>query len=1032
MAAEAKTDCPALRRIVQRCDIRYLKLQLRLGWCLLPLLFCPAAFGLDPARDISQFHHSVWTSNNGAPGAIHSLAQTSDGYVWLGTQNGLYRFDGVQFEGFQDISTEKLSSSVVYTLLASASGGLWIGYTYGGVSFFNNGHVTNFSERDGLPAAAVISLAEDRDGKIWAATRQGLRRLDGSLWHRAGGELHLDEHALRQVYADREGTIWVAGDDALWFKHRGSSAFEIANTAGTYAQVAQSPDGAIWLSDASKGVRRLDATSGESATSNSLRIPAGLGGLLFDRDGALWSETARGVWRIGRPAAVPHIDHFDSQDGLSGDYVFAFLEDREGNIWLGTSGGLDRFRDVPLVKSEVPRGGQYFAIATDVKGNVWRGDQDNPPTDVQNGIRAPPGGPRGTMYLYSEPQGSLLVAGWSDLWRLSDNHWTEISMPSERSAAGKFATEIVAMTTDNQQAIWISIRHDAVYKRFEGRWARYGNLDNLPKQYALAAATDQEGHLWFGYRNSRIAVVDGDSVRIFTTADGLDIGNVLIIAAKRKQIFAGGENGLARFDGQRFTSIAAADGHRIRYVSEIVETSNGDLWLNGADGVTHIAALELQKSISQSGYRVSLESYGYLDGLPGFTNVVWPRPTAAEGPDGRIWFATSNGVVWIDPANIRRNNIKPPVWIQSVETDGRIQPLLDGMRLPVATRNLQIHFTALSLSVPARVRFRYQLQGVDTSWQDPGSRRSAIYTNLGPGRYRFSVVASNNDGVWNDAGDTKEFFIPPRFYQTTLFNVICAGISLGMLRLFYLYRLRAVGARLRGRLEERLRERERIARELHDTLLQEMQGLVYKFQAAAENLPDGDSHRARLEEALDRADGVLEDGRGRVLGLRGPESESQELFAALSDAGRSLSSDRPARFHARLQGEPKPLHPIVREEVFRIAAEALTNAFNHAEADRVEMEVRYGRAALGVLVRDDGVGIQKSALAHGEGARHFGLVGMRERASNIHSRLEIFTNRGAGTEVRLLVPSVTAYRARAQAASRSWLARLTGSDTDLE
>jgi signal transduction histidine kinase len=229
-----------------------------------------------------------------------------------------------------------------------------------------------------------------------------------------------------------------------------------------------------------------------------------------------------------------------------------------------------------------------------------------------------------------------------------------------------------------------------------------------------------------------------------------------------------------------------------------------------------------------------------------------------------------------------------------------------------------------------------------------------------------------------------------------------------------------------------LRERERIARELHDTLLQEMQGLVYKFQAAAENLPDGDSHRARLEEALDRADGVLEDGRGRVLGLRGPESESQELFAALSDAGRSLSSDRPARFHARLQGEPKPLHPIVREEVFRIAAEALTNAFNHAEADRVEMEVRYGRAALGVLVRDDGVGIQKSALAHGEGARHFGLVGMRERAANIHSRLEIFTNRGAGTEVRLLVPSVTAYRARAQAASRSWLARLTGSDTDLE
>jgi signal transduction histidine kinase len=290
------------------------------------------------------------------------------------------------------------------------------------------------------------------------------------------------------------------------------------------------------------------------------------------------------------------------------------------------------------------------------------------------------------------------------------------------------------------------------------------------------------------------------------------------------------------------------------------------------------------------------------------------------------------------------------------------------------------------------------------------------------------VIASNNDGVWNETGAAVDFEIPPAFVQTKWFLLMWVAAGTAALWLLWILRLRQIQQRLRSRLEERTSERERIARDMHDTLLQGMQGLVFKFQAAAESLPSSDSARHRLEEALNLADEVLEDGRSKLAGLRGFSAESQELFAALTALGQSLATDRSTKFLSELESEPKELQPVVREEAYRIGAEALTNAFNHAQASAIELDIRYESDALKLLVRDDGVGMEVGALVGPGRADHFGLVGMRERATKIRSRIEIFTRPSAGTEVRLRVPATMAYRSRKPDKSQSWLARVFRGD----
>jgi signal transduction histidine kinase len=316
-----------------------------------------------------------------------------------------------------------------------------------------------------------------------------------------------------------------------------------------------------------------------------------------------------------------------------------------------------------------------------------------------------------------------------------------------------------------------------------------------------------------------------------------------------------------------------------------------------------------------------------------------PLATAIQGSDGRLWFTGTDGVACVDTKRIKRNLLPPPVWIESISGDGRRRAPADQLQPPLRTRNLQIAYTALSLSVPERVRFRYRLEGVDTDWQDAGSRRVAFYTNLAPGYYRFRVIAANNDGVWNRTGDSLGFAIPPEFFQTNWFLAVGIAAGAGALWLLYLLRLRQLTARVHDRLEERLVERDRIARELHDTLLQGMRGFILRFHALSQRIPPTEPIQAAMKAALDRAQQVLVEARGRVTGLRGPQPGSEGLLEPLTAAGEELARDHSTVFQSTVQGQPRELHPVVREETQRIGIEALTNAFRHAGAG-TEVELR--------------------------------------------------------------------------------------------
>jgi len=349
------------------------------------------------------------------------------------------------------------------------------------------------------------------------------------------------------------------------------------------------------------------------------------------------------------------------------------------------------------------------------------------------------------------------------------------------------------------------------------------------------------------------------------------------------------------------------------------------------------------------------------------------------------------------------------VSVESLKVNGKETTPVDGLVLSTGSNDLEIDYTALSFVNPKKVLFRYKLEGHDSNWQEPGVRRQALYNDLPPGHYRFHVIACNNDGVWNETGNALNFFIAPTFYQTSWFRSLCVVAAIGLLRLFYLLRLKQATSQIQERLGARLEERERIARELHDTLLQGFQGLMLRFQAVLNALPNHEPAYQMMTKALDKADEILIEGRQSVRDLREEDTCGGELSEMIAHCGQELTQDYPSLFDLAVVGTPQVFNTIVFDEVYRIAREALINAFRHAQATKIEVELTYGNALFYLKIRDDGKGIDAEVLTKGK-TGHWGLSGMRERAHKIGSQLNIWSNPGAGTEIELPIPAEVAYR----------------------
>ncbi len=985
------------------------------------LLLAPLAQALDPQRQIAQFHHTAWTVREGAPGQITALAQTTDGYLWLATQVGLYRFDGVEFERYDPPDDQAFPATSISTLYPTADGGLWIGFRYGAVSFLRDQHVTHYGEAQGLPTSTVFRFAETPDGRLWAATFSGLVYLRAGRWHRVEAEWRAPGTQARSVFTDRDGTLWLATEGALARLKKGARSFETLDIpVGRISQMAQAADGSLWIAENEGGVRRLPL----DGTASAPVIAAPSAGVLFDRDGTLWASTmGEGVQRLAHPLRDgKSVEHFRQDDGLSADYLLPVLEDREGNVWVGSSRGLDRFRHTNVIPAMLPDGAQDFAIVAGADGALLAGSRNRPLMVLDRGPLRELDLPPPITAAHRDRDGTVWLGGPGGLWTLRDGRLAPVTPLPVSGYSG-----VQAIAHDGEGVLWVSLNTPGIHRLANGRWQQLRGRKGLPPGSSpLVMLPTRDGAVWMGYARDEIAILRGDDIRALGREDGLAVGNVTALLESRDGVWIGGERGLARFAQGRVRSLHLPADSPFRGITGIIETRAGDLWLNGARGVLHVKAADVATLFETAAPRY--EQFDFLDGMPGVPAQFRPIPTAAEGGDGRLWFATTSGVVSIDPAAIRRNPLAPPVTLLSLAADGQAHRVTAGtMQLPPGTRNLQIAYTALSLSIPERVRFRYKLDGYDTAWQDAGTRRTAFYNDPGPGTYTFRVIAANNDGVWNEVGAALPVVIAPRYYQTTWFVVLCVLLGAALLWIAYLLRLRHLSAQIRERLHERHHERERIARELHDTLLQSVQGLILRFHAVSQSLGREAPGHAAMERVLQRADDVLAEARDRVLDLRRARM-SGELPDALAALGEDLVPEHPTEFRLEVEGEPRALDALVRDELYRIAREAVFNAFQHAQAGHVEVDLDYQPDALHLHVRDDGVGVPEAVLRAGGRQGHWGLYGMRERAQRIGGALAVTSAEGKGTTVSLRVPASVAYRAAPQRPSRwqrlgRWLRR---------
>jgi signal transduction histidine kinase/ligand-binding sensor domain-containing protein len=991
----------------------------------LALLGTTRVLALDSNLMVSQFLHRSWIGNHEVPGGVEYFAQAPSGIFLLFGRFGAAWFDGTRWQPLEiGNGAASIASTEISAARITSKSDIWIGLRAGGVSRVNDGQLTNYTVPDGFPPGTVTAIAEDATGDIWVAARSGLARISGSRWRPIGADWNVPRQPLAGVFADRHGNIWVATTSALLRLAKGARRFEqiapLDVPLDGAATFAQSQDGAVWVSQAARGVTHIEMNRDGTARVHRLFADLSVDTLLVDRDGNLWLGGA-GLHRmtptqsrldVSANQGSPSLDAFSADDGLSSNRVRSLFEDREGNLWVSTAAGIDRFARSEVVRAPVPHGlsGDAAIIATR-DNTVWIADKGTPAIlKIQDGklvqtIASPP-----FTVSYEDPRGTLWFGGPAGVARLVGNRLELTPLPE--TAAG---TDVRALASDRDGRLWVALSPDGLFRLDDGRWQPNGNLTGLPAQSPTTATTDEHGDVWLGYNQSQLARISGDTVTLFGEADHFQVGVVNVLYASGPRLWIGGDRGLALFDGKRFRQLQSKNCHRLSATSGIVETQDGELWVYRPVGVSQFAQ-GLRDALTDLPGGVNMlncsRTLNAQHGIPGSLQFSLSRPVITQSTDGKIWLAAAGGAGWIDPHHVVTNARPPPMTFRRVEANDRFLPAKNGMKLPPGTTAITIQYEGWSLTIPERTRYRYRLRGIDTNWQSVAERHEAIYTNLGPGKYTFEVAGANDDLEWTPVPAMLEFVILPKLTQTPWFYALCAVLIMGTLAILFRLQLSRASTRLHDRLEERMMERERIARELHDTLLQGVQGLILRFQAVSARIPADAPAHDMMERALDQADAVLIESRDRVSGLRESSDGSANLAQALTDASRSLSLNGTVETRVQIQGTVKALDPGVGAEAFLIAREALYNALRHSGASRIEIELHYDRGWLGVTVRDNGRGIGDEILRAGGRSGHWGLRGMRERARKLRGMLEIRSALHAGTEVELRVPAVLAYRIR--------------------
>lgn len=953
-----------------------------------------AKFGLD------QYLHTSWTEEEGnALPSIQAMAQGADGYLWLGTSTGLIRFDGARFTEWTPVSGPPLPSSDIRCLRAASNGAVWIG-TAGGLCHVEGGRIFLNQNFDRLPCKVASSIVEESPGRLWVLAPcpgndvLALLTPDGSV-RSFGARDGLPTQEIHAISLDSAKHLWIGTSQGIckWSPGTRAVCFQ---TSEVHPVSIIEDSGALFIADGlRKRVLRLAADRMQNLApvgNDSSFFP---GALIRDQDGDLWIGTAgQGILRLHNGV----IERLTHRQGLSSDTISGIIQDREGDIWASTTRGVDRIRIPNIFRVSAPDGVSENLIECALAssdGSIWIGTPGSGLKRLRAGreyrYKASDGLPSGAVAaLYEDAAQRVWVGTAAGLAVQSGENFREVL-----TTAGEHLDRVFNIAGNAGGLVYVLDSRRGLFQVRNHSAEKVIVVGGSPPNDAYRLLIARDGAIWLGRYSGGITVLGNEAVRHYGVADGLAKGAVrALYEDPNGEIWVGATGGLSRFRDSHWETWSADDGLPIGGVLEIAEDETGALWLSAPAGILRVARTSLTTRTKGLPYLL----YGASEGLRMPRNGTMTSPRITRDLKGRLWLCTDDGIAIIDPRRIKTNPVPPSVAIEQITADGRA--FNPSSRLDIMPpHEIRIVFTGISLMAPERVRFRYRMESLDRNWTDAGTHRTVTYVNLSPGRYRFHVIASNGDGVWNDQGAQVTLRIEPYFYQTAWFAGACLGGIALVTWSIHQIRLR----RLVSQFQLIAAERARFSRALHDSLLQGFSGVVYQLEAAVrqfEAVPE--RSRERLERALNQADQSLQEARQLIVNMRIPALENSSLPAALQSTVAETVVDLGIDFRFDVKGRVRQGSYDLEANIFLIAREAVTNALNHAQAQRITVELGYDQNQLTLVVHDDGTGFDTDAALSKPG--HWGLRSMFERARNIGAIFTVQSSPGNGTKLSVAVP----------------------------
>lgn len=965
---------------------------------LLLILHAPALAALP----LAQYQHRAFTSADGAPSDIFSIAQDPDGMLWLGAATGIYTFDGQRFTRYAvDFSGGPRQP---YYLYSDRKGGIWVGWLGGGITLIRKNGVRHFDKAAGIPDGSIWGFDIDPDGAVWAAGMHGIARFDGRRWQHMGAPEGFDAKHAAAVSVDPGGNVGVFTEKGIYVMPKGARRFDPpAGTTPTRQPLAIGPEGRMYFMDQG-GIRRIASLprydrhdfpdlyrhSGETT-----------GSFLAARDGSLWFDSDTALHRIAHPERAAPLrgdlrtdtETLDYRSGRSGNIISAIVEDDRGDVWTATPGGLDRYRPTALVDVTPAIGTQLVSpnvFASTQDGGMWlqtsfprrawfRLDATGRIVERYHGAMRDMAVPDGDGVVTVDETSRRLVILRGGSRQLSGPPLPDVRVNlMARAADGRF---------------WVTLMDGQVLR---GDGASWTPVAGLPTERVTTIRAEPDGAVWLGYLDNRLVRIAGDGVTRYGAAQGLSTGSVAGIMRIGTTLWVAGARGLNVLRAGRFVAIPAEAGMFDDLAGAIADRRGG-MWLSGRAGLMYLSPAQLAGCMPGCRGAVTPALFDHADGLAGRSSGLG-LGYMAQDTRGRVWVTTGTAVYRVEGAPATVRPTPPHALVTAATVAGQRHDTAKPLVLRPGTSDLQLDYTAPVPDTPERVRFRYRLAGYDRAWLDAGPRRQAFYTGLAPGRYRFDVAAAHGDSAWSTPA-ALSIEILPAWYQTWWLRGM-AGAALGAaLVLSYRARVQRLTRRVREQEEARQHERERIARELHDTVLQTNFALLLQVRAVAQAAA-GNPLAPALSAIVDRAQASIVEGRDKIAGLRAEQDAAPGFGATLEHLAAAILQDSPVALTCTVRGKPWPLSDTAARECRAIVAEAVTNACKHAEATTLAISVRYGLRACAICVSDNGRGIPQAYLGGRMG--HWGLGGMRERAALIDARFAIDTGAG-GTTVRLRI-----------------------------